>query len=345
MSGARVSGPTQVPRRKRPLVVIASPALASANNGNWQTASRWARMLASDFQVRIVAAWDGEDCAVLIALHARRSAPSVAAFAQAHPTRALVVVLTGTDLYRDIHSDAIAQRSLVLATHLVTLQDQGPAELPAALRRKCQVIYQSARRLVPAAKPREVLRLIQVGHLRDEKDPLTYLRAAERLAGRGDIRFEHVGDGLDPVLAAAAAATQARCPRYRWLGALPHAATRQRIKHAHLLVNSSRMEGGAHVVLEAAQSGTAVLASRIAGNVGMLGTAYQGYFEIGDDAALAALIERARDDERARDEPAFLARLQAQTAARAPLFEPGEERRRLLHLLHLATESPHHERP
>ncbi len=339
MSGVRLSDPTQVPQRDRPLVVIASPALAAANNGNWQTASRWARMLTSDFQVRIGSAWDGEDCAVLIALHARRSAASVAAFAQAHPARALIVVLTGTDLYRDIHSDAVAQRSLVLATHLVTLQDQGPAELSATLRRKCQVIYQSARRLLPAARPQDVLRLVQVGHLRDEKDPLTYLRAATRLGGRGDIHFEHIGDGLDPTLAAAAAAAQAQSARYRWLGALPHAATRQRIKRAHLLVNSSRMEGGAHVVLEAAQCGTAVLASRIAGNVGMLGTAYEGYFEPGDDAALACLIERARD------EPAFLARLQAQTAARAPLFEPGEERRRLLHLLHLALESPHHERP
>ena len=48
------------------------------------------------------------------------------------------------------------------------------------------------------------------------------------------------------------------------------------------------MEGGAHVILEAVQSGTAVLASRIDGNVGMLGPAHEGYFEVGDDAGLAA---------------------------------------------------------
>jgi glycosyltransferase involved in cell wall biosynthesis len=84
------------------------------------------------------------------------------------------------------------------------------------------------------------------------------------------------------------------------------------------------------VVLEAALSGTAALASRIAGNLGMLGRAYAGYFELGDAAGLAALIERARDD------AGFLALLQQQTADRAPLFEPGEERRRLLHLLHCA---------
>jgi putative glycosyltransferase (TIGR04348 family) len=331
-SGASVSSKARLLGPGRQSIVVASPALAAANNGNWQTASRWARMLASDFHAHIVPIWQGEDCAALIALHARRSAASVAAFAQAHPTRPLVVVLTGTDLYRDIRSDAAAQRSLALATHLVTLQGEGPAELPPALRAKCHVIYQSARRLVAAAKPRTWLRVLQVAHLRDEKDPLSFLRAAERLAARADIRFEHIGDGLDPALAAAARDMQARCPRYRWRGALPHAPTRQRIKQAHLLVNSSRMEGGAHVVLEAVQSGTAVLASRIAGNVGMLGSDYAGYFELGDDAALAALVERARDD------AAFLARLQAQTAERAPLFEPDAERQSLLHLLHSALE-------
>jgi putative glycosyltransferase (TIGR04348 family) len=333
-SGTSVSSTADPSGRVRRRVVIVIPALATATSGNWQTAARWARMLGSDFHVRIVPTWQGEDGDALIALHARRSAASIAAFAQAHPARPRIVVLTGTDLYRDIRVDAEARRSLELATRIVTLQDQGPRELPAPLRTRCCVIYQSARRLAPARKPHRVLRVLQVGHLRDEKDPATFLRAAERLAARPDIRFEHVGAGLDGALAAAAARTQSLCPHYRWLGALPHAATRQRIRRAHLLVNSSRMEGGAHVVLDAARCGTAVLASRVAGNVGMLGRAHEGYFEVGDDAALAALIARARDDD------AFLQRLQAETEARAPLFEPAEERRRLLHLLHTALETP-----
>jgi glycosyltransferase involved in cell wall biosynthesis len=62
-----------------------------------------------------------------------------------------------------------------------------------------------------------------------------------------------------------------RIPNYRWLGALPHESTRRRIQAAHVLVHSSRMEGGAHVVIEAVTSGTPVLASRIPGNLGLLG--------------------------------------------------------------------------
>jgi hypothetical protein len=77
-----------------------------------------------------------------------------------------------------------------------------------------------------------------------------------------------------------------------------------------------------------------VLASRVPGNVGMLGPGHAGYFELGDDAALAALIARARDD------ASFLALLRAQTLARAALFEPAEEERRLLNLIHTALENP-----
>jgi len=321
------------PGAARPRVLIVSPALASANNGNWQTATRWARMLSNNCRTRITSAWNGQPCEVLIALHARRSADSIARFAQAHPGRACIVVLTGTDLYRDIHTDPSAQTSLRLATHLVVLQSEGVRELPAALQAKAAVIYQSARSLKPVPVPAKSLKVISVGHLRDEKDPLTFMRAATRLSQRADIRFDLIGDALDPELRKAAQRTQRSSSQFHWLGALPHAATRQRIRRSQLLVSTSRMEGGAHVILEAAQSGCAVLASRISGNVGMLGRAHAGYFELGDDAALAGLIEQSRDDS------GFLHRLRDQTTARAPLFQPAEEERRLNQLITTALES------
>ena len=75
-----------------------------------------------------------------------------------------------------------------------------------------------------------------------------------------------------------------------------HETTRRRIQRAHVLVHTSRMEGGAHAILEAVCSGTPVLASRIDGNVGMLGADYAGYFPWGDAAALAGLLQRCRDE-------------------------------------------------
>ncbi len=320
--------------KTKPQVLIVSPALAQANNGNWHTAWRRSRMLRADCRTGICDVWRDEPCDVLIALHARRSATSIDAFARAFPRKPLVVVLTGTDLYRDIATDISAQRSLQQATHLVVLQDQGVDELPVALRSKCSVIYQSAPRLQPVPPPQRVMRVVSVGHLRDEKDPATFMRAARRLRERRDIHFVQIGNALDPALGAAAQRTQAECPNYRWLGGLPRAATRQHIRRAQLLVNTSRMEGGAQVILEAAQSGTAVAASHIPGNVGMLGLGHAGGFELGDDAALAKLVARAHD------EPRFLAALRAQTTARAPLSEPAEEQGRLLKLITTALETP-----
>ena len=87
--------------------------------------------------------------------------------------------------------------------------------------------------------------------MRAEKAPETYFEAVRRLRDRGDVLFEHIGAALDPALGRAARALMRATPHYRWLGALPHAATRARIQRAHLLVQASRMEGGAHAVIEA----------------------------------------------------------------------------------------------
>lgn len=306
---------------------IVSPASARENNGNWQTASRWRRHLARDYRVTIGPGWNPGDAVpdLLIALHARRSAAALAAFTDAHPERPALLVLTGTDLYRDIHEDDTARASLARATALVVLQPRGLDELPPALRAKAHVIYQSAPRLRPA-RPRVPLDVVMIGHLRAEKDPQTFMDAA-RLVHAPGVRLLHIGAALDPALGQRARATQDAAPAYRWLGALPHMATRRRLRRCHAMVIASRMEGGANVIIEAVTSGVPVLASRIAGNVGMLGDDYAGYFAPGDAAALAALVDRS-----ARD-AGFVMRLRRQCAARARLFAPSAERARLLDLV------------
>ena len=307
----------------KPTIAIVTPALANANNGNWQTARRWARMLSAVYRTQIMTHWMGQPADLMIALHARRSADSIAAWSRQLVRAPLAVVLTGTDLYRDIASDASAKTSLQLADRLVVLQELGPRMLPAALRPKAQVIFQStgARRTLPKTPMR--LRALMVGHLRSEKSPETLFKAARILAERDDIVLDHIGAPLDPALAAEAQATMADCPRYRWLGALPHAQTLKRIQRAHVLVHASRMEGGAHVVLEAVRSGTPVLASRIDGNVGMLGAQYCGYFRWGNAAQLAAMLVQCRDNQGVAG--GLLARLGSQCALRAPLFDPAGE--------------------
>ena len=310
-------------------VVLISPAVELANNGNWHTAHRWAGFVSNYCDIALMQNWLSSDVtrsdAAMVALHARRSAPSIHAWAKKYPNQPLVVVLTGTDLYRDIAVDADAQHSLVAATHLVVLQDAGLEALPAKYRHKTRVIFQSAPKLVPAKKSSRTFRAVMVGHLRDEKDPLTFMAAACAPETRA-LYFDQIGDGLDPALAAAARNTAEKNLRYRWWGGLPRADTRQRIKRAHVLVNSSVMEGGAHVILEAVQSGTPVLASRISGNLGMLGPDYSGYFDVGNVSQLAGLLRQCAES------PEFLAQLSAQCERRASLFSPDVERLEVLNM-------------
>jgi len=319
--------------RTKPRIVIASPALAQQNNGNWQTASRWAAFLDEGHIVDIVPQWQSGDAApdLLIALHARRSASSLAAFVQAYPARPAILVLTGTDLYRDIAVDAGSKASLDLATALVLLQPAGLDYLPSHVRAKAHVIYQSADALAPAAAAR-THEICMLGHLRDEKDPGTFMRAASMTAHT----LVHIGAALDASHGAAALATQAAHPHYHWLGALPRADARARLASSHAMVIASSMEGGANVIIEAVTSGVPVLASDISGNRGMLGDDYAGYFPPGDAPALAALIDRTFSD------PAWYATLCEQCAARAALFAPGLERAALRELVDnlLRTELP-----
>ena len=306
-------------------VVIVSPALADSNNGNWQTARRWQKLL-SAHSARIVRQWpdaqsDRDD--VMLALHARRSADSVQAWHARHQQRGLGVVLTGTDLYRDIAHDPQAQKSLALARSLVVLQAMGVKSLPPQHQAKARVSFQSRGTRQALSQTTRHLRVVMVGHLREEKDPLTLMAAARKIAPDAGVFIDHIGSALEPELGQAAQTTQLHCPHYRWLGSLPHAQTLQRIQRAHLLVHCSRMEGGAHVVMEAICSGTPVLASRIDGNVGLLGEDYGGLFEAGDGQALADLLLACQAPQTGLD---LVAHLRHQCALRAPLFEPSAER-------------------
>jgi putative glycosyltransferase (TIGR04348 family) len=308
-------------------VVIVSPALADTNNGNWQTARRWQQLLTSH-AVRIVQNWpdgnaQGTPDEVMLALHARRSAASVQAWHAEHGQRGLGLVLTGTDLYRDIEHNPQAQRSLDLAKSLVVLQDLGTKALPPQHQSKTRVIFQSAGTRQTLAKTSRHLRVAMVGHLREEKDPLTLMAAARLLPPESGILIDHIGAPLDTALGKAAQATQMQCPHYRWLGALSHQQTLQRIQRAHLLVHTSRLEGGAHVLMEAVRSGTPVLASRIDGNLGLLGADYAGLFEAGDAHGLVDLMLRCRTGQNRNK---LMAHLGRQCALRAPLFEPQAER-------------------
>lgn len=304
-------------------IFMACPAPPRSRKGNRVTANRWAHILL-DLGHRLVSDIDDPAfarCDLLVALHARKSYPPVARWHTLHPDRPVVVALTGTDLYRDIRTSKRAQRSLELADRLVTLQALGSRELAPWLRRKVRVIYQSAEPVGVRPRPHDpVFRVAVLGHLRHEKDPLRTALALCRLPAELPIEVTHLGQALSPALERQARRLMSREPRYHWLGEVPRARARRTLARSHLMVLSSRMEGGANVISEALADAVPILASRIPGSVGLLGPGYPGFFPTEDTTALARLLTRAMTD------AGYYARLQKWCVRLKPLVEPARER-------------------
>ena len=311
-------------------IIVVTPADAKSRFGNRITARRWGGVLRSlGHRVAVRTAWDGAPADALIALHAWRSAASIARFRNRFPTRPLIVALTGTDIYGFLHTEPEATgRSLASADVLVGLHDLVGEALPPEFRARVRVVHQSASGGSAARRPsKRTFDVCVVGHLRREKDPFRAAEAARGMPADSRLRVLHAGGARDPDWAAAARGEMAQNPRYRWMGEVPAWRVRRLYERAHAMVISSLTEGGANVVSEALVAGLPVIASRIPGNVGLLGGDYPGVFPAGDTGALRALLRRAEG------EPGFLDDLARCGAARAPLFTPEREReawRRLL---------------
>ncbi len=125
---------------------------------------------------------------------------------------------------------------------------------------------------------------------------------------------------MTPALEARAKRETEQNPRYTWVGNLTPGKAHRLIARSRVLVVSSRMEGGANVIASAIVNRTPVLASRVSGNVGMLGRGYPGYFECGNTAALTELLQRCERD------PSFLRTLEARCDARRHHFLESDER-------------------
>lgn len=303
-------------------ICLVTPAPAGSWKGNRVTAERWAKLLSDlGHGVEIAVEYRGEECDLLIALHAFKSHSSIRRFRDARPTGSVVLCLTGTDLYGDIHTRAEAMESLALATRLVLLQPLGRAMLPAEVQGKARVIYQSVQVPTKAEPIRaDAFEVCVMGHLRPVKDPLRTALAARLLPAASRIQVLHLGGALSEKMATEARSEAANNRRYQWLGELPRSEALGVLSRCRLLSLTSELEGGANVISEAVALGVPVLSSHIAGSIGLLGEDYPGYFPVLDTQALANLLWRAETDSE------FYNTLRDCCARVRPLFDPDRER-------------------
>ncbi len=309
---------------------IITPAAVKSLNGNRATANRWADFLRQlGHKVSISVNWDGSAYDLMVALHAWRSARSIAAFKQQYPDLPLVLAMTGTDLYRFINSHPESTlASIYSADRLVTLHSLAKKVLPKAVHHKVHVIHQSAVALPkPPKRSIKYFDICVAGHLRAEKDSMRVAYAVQELPASSRIRVLHFGKAHNDEWASMAMEEMKNNPRYHWLGEVPHWKIRRAYGSCHLMVLPSVMEGGANVISEATVAGLPVIASDIDGSVGLLGEDYAGYFPVKNTQALRALLLKAEAD------PAYVARLEQQCKQRAGLFTRETEKQGWMDLL------------
>lgn len=301
------------------LIQIVTPAPRRSRKGNRVTALRWAALLrAGGHRVRVRTELDPEPCDVLVVLHAVHGAAAVRSWIERGRRGALVVGLSGTDIYGD--DGGLDPQVLESADRIVALQPLAIERLPAHLRGRARAILQSAVPLVPPPPPREdVFEVVCVAHLRSVKDPFLAARAAERLPADSRIEIVHAGAALDRPIGAQADVIARDNPRWTWLGPVPRAEVVELLARARVFVQTSRHEGGSNALSEAIVQGTPVLATRVPGNVGVLGEGHPGLFRVGGERELAQLLERCERDAR------FLEDLRQSSLALAPLLTPRRE--------------------
>jgi putative glycosyltransferase (TIGR04348 family) len=317
---------------------IVTPAPPGSRYGNRITALRWAKILRRlGNRVSILENYDGKAYDLLVALHARKSHRSVINFQRQNPDAPVIVALTGTDLYRDIRTNHLARESLDIATRIVVLQPRSIKELKPGLREKTRLIYQSVegrpvqtRRSEKSAKTKasksnnrvgRPFDVCVIGHLRAVKDPFRTAMAARLVPDSSRIRVLQVGGAMTAGMAARARKEMKANKRYKWLGEQPRARAQRILEQCSLCVLSSRIEGGANVLSEAIVASVPILASRVDGNVGILGVDYPGYFDVGTTRELAQLLKRVESSSE------FLAELTERVKSLAFLFDPAREQR------------------
>ncbi|BDT79606.1 selenoneine biosynthesis selenosugar synthase SenB [Polynucleobacter yangtzensis] len=301
-------------------IEIVTPAAPGTLHGNRITALRWQKFLSRlKFQTTVTEKWSGKPCDALIALHGLRSHDSINKFKKSYPHHPVILIMTGTDIYRDLKDAPQVTKSMKMADAIVILQPSAMDSLPRQFHHKVRVIYQSVKSITRKTPPKRHFLASIIGHLRPEKDPFCAAESLQSLPKNSKIKLVQLGEAMSPDFKKQARAMEKTSPRYQWLGKLGHAKTLQWLSRSHVMIISSIMEGGAHVVSEAIAIGVPVIASDIPGNRGLLGEKYPAYYPVGDSKALSKMLTQAETN------PAFYQKLSKAIAFRKKITRPELE--------------------
>ncbi|MEL7497729.1 MAG: selenoneine biosynthesis selenosugar synthase SenB [Planctomycetota bacterium] len=301
-------------------ILIVTPVPLSSRRGNRLTSDRWANhLLEQGHQVQVAESYRSGSFDLLIALHAEKSACSILQFQQNVPDGRSVVIITGTDVNQETIPVSSIE-SMNIADRIVVLQNGALAKVPRHLIDKTIVIHQSSK--PPANRPEPNVtsfEMTQIGHLRPVKDPFRGAKATQLLPKSSKIKLIHLGEALTQAMRQTATSLTTELPRYQWIGSVAHQESVQLLARSRATLLTSKSEGGAAVISEAIACSVPVLASRIDGNVGILGDHYSGYFDVGNTEQLAELMLKFEQDK------SFQLQLMTEISELKPLVDSHRE--------------------
>ncbi|MDG2400514.1 MAG: glycosyltransferase [Akkermansiaceae bacterium] len=280
-------------------VCVASPYPLSELKGNSVTTDRIVMMLKEGgVEARGSHGNDDDPADVLISLHAVKGAPAIFDFKKKTPKGKVITLLTGTDIYQGLpEGSQIGHDALQAADRIVVPQEAAILRLPEEVREKTVVIRSSLDPISIKASPSQSPFVISVvGHLRPVKRPFLTIETVAQHPEWCDVEVWQIGQALDEESRKTMEDWAQKDERYRWFGGVPREDSLALCAKSSLTINSSTLEGGANAVLEAMTMGVPVLASRIEGNVGLLGDDYPGYFQEGEmGEALHSIMDQRVD--------------------------------------------------
>ena len=311
-------------------VLIHSPYPRQRSQGNAVTAKRMVNLLRdSGLAAALHERGDAPlKAKCLIALNGRKGAEEIFKFLQRQPDNPVIALLTGTDVNHPEmeQPDSITRKALELSTAIVSLHDGFAHRIPKHLLEKTEVIYPSVMLPDPLDhSPSKPPKVIIAGNFRAEKNPSLMMKAVREMK-ESPLHFHAYGQGGD--YQRDLERTAAECPHFYFHGVKEHDVLLGEMQAAHVLLNTSTQEGGANAICEAIALGLPVVASRIAGNMGMLGENYAGFFPVEEVTKLIEILGRAAKNHD------FYQLLKEQIATRAPLFSHQRETEQWVNLIH-----------
>lgn len=152
-----------------------------------------------------------------------------------------------------------------------------------------------------APKSRERLTVCWIGNIKELKQPEIFLRLASDLASRANVEFVMAGmpqmpERLWPKLEADMQAL----PNLKFLGQIPQAAVNELLERAHLLVNTSTVEGFPNTFIQAWLREVPVLSLNVNPD-GLLDGVRGGTYAQGSYERLRGSLEHLLDDASLRD--------------------------------------------